>query len=82
MLTGGNNIGRVGIITHIERHPGSFEIVHVKDERGETFATRNTNIFVIGNGKKSVISLPKGRGIKYSIIEERDQRIEREEEEY
>ena len=33
MLTGGNNIGRVGIITHIERHPGSFEIVHVKDQR-------------------------------------------------
>ena len=28
---GGNNIGRVGTITHEEKHPGSFEMVHIKD---------------------------------------------------
>jgi len=30
-VNGGNNIGRVGIITHIEKHPGSFDIVHIRD---------------------------------------------------
>ena len=27
----GNNIGRVGTIMHTELHPGSFNIVHIKD---------------------------------------------------
>lgn len=40
MVTGGHNLGRVGVITHRERHPGSFDIVHVKDSQGHTFATR------------------------------------------
>ena len=40
MITGGHNLGRVGTITHRERHPGSFDIVHVKDALGHTFATR------------------------------------------
>ena len=30
LLGGGNNIGRVGVITHEEKHPGSFEMVHIK----------------------------------------------------
>jgi len=41
MVTGGHNLGRVGIITSRERHPGSFDIVHVKDSQGHTFATRS-----------------------------------------
>lgn len=40
MITGGHNLGRVGIIQSRERHPGSFDIVHVKDAQGHTFATR------------------------------------------
>ena len=40
MTTGGHNLGRVGIVTHRERHPGSFEIIHIKDSMGHTFATR------------------------------------------
>ena len=40
MITGGHNLGRVGIIQSRERHPGSFDIVHVKDANGHTFATR------------------------------------------
>lgn len=40
MVTGGHNLGRIGVITHRERHPGSFDIVHVKDSQGHTFATR------------------------------------------
>merc|ERR1711982_203671 len=31
MVTGVRNTGRVGTIMHRERHPGSFDIVHVKD---------------------------------------------------
>lgn len=40
MITGGRNLGRVGIIVSRERHPGSFDIVHVKDSQDHTFATR------------------------------------------
>jgi small subunit ribosomal protein S4e len=71
MICGGNNIGRVGTITHRERHPGSFEIVHIKDAVGHSFATRLQNVFVIGKGTKPWVSLPKGNGVKLSIIEDR-----------
>jgi len=74
-VTGGNNIGRVGTLMHIEKHPGSYEIVHVKDSQGKTFATRLSNIFVIGSGKKPLIKLPKGEGVKLSLIAERNARI-------
>lgn len=74
MLSGGNNIGRVGIISHREKHPGSFEIVHLKDAVGHSFATRLSNVMVIGQGSKPWISLAKGNGIKLSIIEEKAER--------
>lgn len=70
-LVRGRNAGRVGTLMHIERHLNSFDIVTVKDAKGHTFATRLHNVFVIGNGTTPQISLPKGRGIKKSIIEER-----------
>merc|ERR1719401_2379117 len=72
MISGGNNIGRVGVIQHRERHPGSFEIVHVKDAVGHTFSTRLNNVFAIGKGSKPWVSLPKGNGIKLSVIEDRN----------
>merc|ERR1712019_335283 len=75
MINAGNNIGRVGVIMHRERHPGSFEIVHVKDAVGHTFATRLQNVFVIGKGSKPWISLPKGNGIKLSIVEDRNKKM-------
>jgi len=77
MISGGNNTGRVGVIVHRERHPGSFEIVHVKDAAGHTFATRLQNVFVIGKGNKPWISLPKGNGIKLSINEDRAAKMEK-----
>lgn len=52
MVTGGANLGRIGVITNRERHPGSFDVVHVKDSTGNSFATRLSNIFVIGKVKK------------------------------
>lgn len=75
IVTGGHNMGRVGTITNRERHPGGFDIVHLKDARDQTFATRLSNVFVIGEQTKPWISLPKGKGIKLSIAEERDQRL-------
>jgi small subunit ribosomal protein S4e len=75
MVTGGRNLGRVGTVTHREKHPGSFEIIHVKDSNGHTFATRLANVFTIGRGTKAYISLPKGKGIKLSVAEERDKRL-------
>jgi small subunit ribosomal protein S4e len=75
MITGGHNLGRVGIITNRERHPGSFDIVHVKDTHNNTFATRLNYVFVIGKGNKPYVSLPAGKGVKLTIAEERDKRL-------
>lgn len=54
----------------INRHEGSFNIAHVKDSAGHDFATRLGNVFVIGNESRPLVSLPKGKGIKLSILEE------------
>jgi len=75
MLTGGNNIGRVGVMTHREKHPGSFEIIHLKDKEGHSFATRLQNVMVIGKGDKPWVSLPKGDGIKLSNMDDRKKRM-------
>merc|ERR1711907_143267 len=75
MITGGGNTGRVGIIQSRDRHPGSFDIVHVKDASGASFATRLSNIFVIGRGKQALVSLPRQKGIKITIAEEREKRL-------
>ncbi|KAF8202386.1 40S ribosomal protein S4 [Pholiota molesta] len=77
MITGGRNMGRAGVIVHREKHIGGFDIIHVKDSLDRTFATRVTNVFVIGEGAKPWISLPKGKGIKLTIAEERDVRRQR-----
>ncbi|KAK6641817.1 hypothetical protein RUM44_013534 [Polyplax serrata] len=75
MITGGRNLGRVGTVMTRERHPGSFDIVHIKDSQGHTFATRLNNVFIIGKGSKAYVSLPRGKGVKLSIAEERDKRL-------
>jgi small subunit ribosomal protein S4e len=75
MVTGGRNTGRVGTIVTREKHPGSFDICHVKDANGQVYATRLSYVFIIGKGNKPYISLPKGKGLKLSIAEERDNRL-------
>ena len=80
MLTGGNNIGRIGILQSIEKHPGSFEIAHVKDSNGHVFSTRVSNIIIIGDGKTPTITLPKGEGIRLTLIEERNNKQVEEDE--
>jgi len=77
MVTGGRNTGRIGVIVSKEKHPGSFDIVHVKDANGHAFATRQGYVFIIGKGNKPYVSLPRGKGIKLSITEERDNRLAR-----
>ena len=90
MIVGGHNVGRVGVITSRERHPGSFDIVHIKDSVGHSFATRLSNVFVIGKVRwllsivvpllqpnKIYISLPGTKGIRLTIAEERDRRLAR-----
>ena len=70
-ITGGNNIGRVGQIMHLERHLGSFDIQHIKDANGKTFATRQTNVFMIGDKGKPWVTLPSDDGIYKNILEEK-----------
>eukprot|EP00611_Tribonema_gayanum_P003592 TRINITY_DN1284_c0_g1_i2.p1 TRINITY_DN1284_c0_g1~~TRINITY_DN1284_c0_g1_i2.p1 ORF type:complete len:264 (-),score=118.66 TRINITY_DN1284_c0_g1_i2:89-880(-) len=77
MISRGHNTGRVGTIQHIERHPGSFDIVTVKDSAGNVFATRQANIFVLGESTRPAISLPRGKGVKLTILEERAARDKR-----
>eukprot|EP00754_Rhynchopus_humris_P002951 Rhum_TRINITY_DN11613_c0_g2::Rhum_TRINITY_DN11613_c0_g2_i1::g.46234::m.46234/K02987/RP-S4e, RPS4; small subunit ribosomal protein S4e len=76
MITGGANTGRVGEVVDVERHPGSFNIVHVKDANGNTFATREMNVFVIGRrSAENLIQLPKAKGIRVPLLQDREQRI-------
>ncbi|MES1919049.1 40S ribosomal protein S4 [Bonamia ostreae] len=77
LITGGNNVGRIGVISKIERHLDSSDIIQLVDRKGETFATRLDNVFVIGEGTKSLISLPKRHGVRLSNIEERELREKR-----
>ncbi|KAF0982608.1 hypothetical protein FDP41_011538 [Naegleria fowleri] len=75
MITGGHNKGRIGEIISRELHPGSFEIVHVKDIAGNNFTTRANNVFVLGQGHTSMITLPKGKGLKLNVIEDRKRQL-------
>ncbi|RYG53620.1 40S ribosomal protein S4 [archaeon] len=69
-ITRGRNAGRIGVLHDIESHPGSFDIVHVKDTTGAVFATRLPNAFVLGK-TESLVSLPRGKGIKHDIFADR-----------
>ena len=70
LIDGGNNIGRTGVIEKIEKHPGSYEIVYIKDNSGKEFSTRLTNIFIVGD-QRPEISVEKYNTL-LSIIDERN----------
>jgi small subunit ribosomal protein S4e len=70
LIVGGNNIGRAGVIEKIEKHPGSYEIVYIKDTAGKEFSTRLTNIFITGD-QRPEINVEKYNTM-LSIIEERN----------
>ena len=72
LIVGGNNIGRVGVIQKIEKHPGSYEIVYIKDSKGVEFSTRLTNIFITGDQKSE---MPEEKyNTRLTILEERNLR--------
>jgi small subunit ribosomal protein S4e len=76
MITGGANTGRIGEIVSRERHPGSFDIVRVKDAADNKFATRIGNCFVIGAGATTpLVTLPRQKGIKTSLVVDRERKL-------
>merc|ERR1712178_279892 len=76
VITRGQNQGRIGVITGREKHIGSFEIVHVKDAKGRAFATRIADVFVLSaKDDEGMVSLPRGKGLRDNILEERKKRL-------
>merc|ERR1712066_200992 len=69
-VTGGANRGRVGHITNRTRLQGAFDMIAIKDKNGHSFNTRIDNCFVIGKDETSMITLPKDKGLKKTIMEE------------
>lgn len=70
MVIRGGNLGRIGRIESREKHPGSFDVIHLKDKKNHIFATRIGNIFVIGD-KKAWITTPRDKGVRKTIMEKR-----------
>ena len=72
----GRNTGRMGVLIARERHLGSFDIAQLRDANGTNFAVRQSAVFVIGagEGKAAVGALPRGNGIKVSILDEAKRR--------
>jgi ribosomal protein S4E len=75
MIVRGNNTGRVGVITTFDKHPGSFDIIHIEDASGAKFSTRSENAFIIGTKDGTWISLPKEGGVKTDIITQRKAKL-------
>ena len=44
----------------------------MKDTAGNSFSTRKENVFIIGLADTPFVTLPKGKGVKLSILEERE----------
>jgi small subunit ribosomal protein S4e len=74
-ITGGANTGRVGEVVSVERHPGSFDIVHMKDAADNKFATRFSNVFVVGSGSTPVVSWLKLTGVRPATHVDRDKKL-------
>lgn len=77
-IMNGSNRGRVGIITHISHFDGNHDLVTLKDAKGHLFTTRSSYVFTIGKGNSSSITLPKENGVKLSILEEANNRLQSE----
>ena len=78
MVSDGSNRGRIGTIVHISKLDGNFDLVSLKDARGHTFTTRINYVFIIGKQGKPGITVPRGDGLKYSILEEMENRLKHE----
>ena len=61
MVTGGANLGRIGMITNRERYPGSFDVVHVKDANGNSFANSSQTSSLLAKATNHGSLLPMER---------------------
>lgn len=76
IVINGKNRGRYGRLETIQRHPGSFNIVNVRDADGHSFATRLGNVFALSkSGEDFTQSMPTGRGVKLTIVQEREKAL-------
>merc|ERR1712037_242316 len=76
IVINGKNRGRYGRLETIQRHPGSFDVVNVRDAEGHSFATRLGNVFSLSKAGEGIAqSLPQGRGVKLTIIQEREKNL-------
>lgn len=78
MVVKGRNTGRIGNVRKIEKHPGATNIVHIDDVSDHKFATRIQNVFVIGSEDSAEVTVPSSKGVKLSIIEEKERRERRQ----
>eukprot|EP00755_Sulcionema_specki_P004386 Sspe_Gene.410::Locus_144_Transcript_3_4_Confidence_0.400_Length_935::g.410::m.410/K02987/RP-S4e, RPS4; small subunit ribosomal protein S4e len=76
MITGGANTGPDGQIVDVERHPGSFDIVHMRDANDNTFATARGTSSSSGAPGTINLTLPKMKGIRVPLTEDRERRIQ------
>jgi small subunit ribosomal protein S4e len=61
-----------------DKKQGAQDIVHIKDAAGNTFATLWNYIFLLGEGTNALVSLPRRRGVRLSILEERERRVKKQ----
>ena len=57
MITGGANMGRVGEVVARERHPGSFDVVHVKDATGLVMHEHTGAFLLLYSGQPPSLTL-------------------------
>lgn len=81
MTTCGNNTGRVGIITDKTLHPGSEAVVKIQDVKSNIWSTLISNVFIFGKGNDSLVTLPRDKGVRLSVIEDRDRILQHREKE-
>lgn len=70
--TGGNNIGRIGILQHTEAHPGSQTVVTVTDSNNNSFITLISNVMVIGDQTGNKFPIHKSNGLRLSHLDARN----------
>lgn len=78
MVVKGNNAGRVGKISHLDEPIGTEMSVTLTDAKNHKFITLARNCVVLGEGATSVISLPRGMGVRLSNLEDRTLRLKRQ----
>ncbi|EHB11431.1 40S ribosomal protein S4 [Heterocephalus glaber] len=61
MVTGGANLGKIGVITNRKRHPGSFDVAHVKDANDNRFATQLSHILLLAKAINHGFLFPEER---------------------